>query len=61
MMQFLILLNCQHLNVLCNILRNRIIYRIAAKNRLATNELAKQDLKANEEFNLFYNKVLSGV
>lgn len=48
--------------ILCkHILRDRIIYRKAAKNGLAINELAKQDPKANEEFNHFYHEVLSGV
>lgn len=47
--------------VLCKtILRDRIIYRKAAKNGLSINELAKQDLKANEEFEQFYKEVVHG-
>lgn len=48
--------------ILCRaILRDRIIYRKAAKNGLATNELTKQDLKANEEFDYFYREVNNAI
>jgi chromosome partitioning protein len=48
--------------ILCkSILRDRIIYRKAAKNGLSINELNKQDFKANEEFEQFYKEVLNGI
>lgn len=48
--------------ILCRaILRDRIIYRKAAKNGLATNELTKQDFKANEEFDYFYREVNNAI
>jgi chromosome partitioning protein len=43
------------------IIRDRIVYRKAAKNGLAINELAKQDEKANNEMNNFYNEVKDGI
>ena len=43
------------------IIRDRIVYRKAAKNGLAINELAKQDIKANKEINDFYEEVKNGV
>lgn len=50
----------QNFKLCKTIIRDRIIYRKAAKNGLSINELLKQDEKANIEMLSFYKEVING-
>ena len=47
----------ENLKLCKSIIKDRIIYRKAAKNGLCINELSKQDVKANNELEQFYLEV----